>query len=159
MPRIQTKCFGEVEYSPDAVFEFPNGLPGFETEHAFVFLEQPANHPLMFMQSLSRPDVCFILLPVLAADPRYKLRVAEEDLAALHLPAGRQPRIGRDVLCAVLVCAADEERPDPTVNLLAPILVNLKRQIGIQAIQTQAGYSYRHPLVSQDRGQELLACS
>ena len=159
MPRIQTKCFGEVEYSPDAVFEFPAGMPGFEGEHDFVFLERPGAYPLMFMQSVSSPEVCFILLPVLAADPNYRLSLAEEDLAALRLPAGRQPRIGKDVLCAVLVCAGGEERPDPTANLLAPILVNLKRQIGIQAIQTQSAYSYRYPLISQDRHVELAACS
>jgi flagellar assembly factor FliW len=158
MPRIQTKCFGQVEYSPDAVFEFPDGMPGFEAEHAFVFLERPGAHPLMFMQSVSSAKVCFILLPVLAADPNYKLRLAEEDLAALRLPAGRHPRIGKDVLCAVLVCAAGEARPDPTINLRAPILVNLKRRIGIQAIQTQPGYSYRQPLVPQDPQEELVAC-
>jgi len=159
MPRIQTKCFGEVDYSPDAVFRFPYGMPGFEAEHAFLFLEQPGTHPLIFMQSVCSPDVCFILLPVLAADPDYKLRLAEEDLAALHLPTGGQPRIGKDVLCGVLVCAGSEERPHPTANMLAPIVVNLKRQIGIQAIQTQAEYSYRHPLIAQDRSPELLACS
>jgi flagellar assembly factor FliW len=148
-----------VDYSPDAVFEFPYGMPGFEAEHEFVFLERPATHPLMFMQSVSSLDVCFILLPVLAADPKYKLRLAEEDLAALRLSAGRQPRIGRDVLCAVLVCAGGEERPDPTANLLAPIVVNLKRQIGVQAIQTRTEYSYRYPLVPQGHHEELVACS
>src|ERR1035441_2606519 len=140
MPRIHTKCFGQVEYSPDAVFAFPNGMPGFEAEHAFVFLERSAAHPLMFMQSVSSANLCFIVLPVLAADPKYKLRLAGEDMAALGIPAGKQPRIGKDVLCAVLVCAAGEERPNPTINLLAPIVVDLKRRIGIQAIQTQSGY-------------------
>jgi flagellar assembly factor FliW len=158
MPRIQTKCFGEMEYSPDAVFSFPDGMPGFENEHAFVFLKQPDAHPLMFMQSLSVPDLCFILLPVLAADPHYNLQLAEEDLATLRLPAGRQPRIGQDVLCAVLVCAAGDQRPDPTVNLRAPIVVNLKLQIGMQAIQAQSEYSYRHPLVSHDSQEELARC-
>jgi flagellar assembly factor FliW len=157
MPRIQTKCFDELEYSPDAVFEFPSGIPGFETEHAFVFLEQPAAHPLMFLQSLSRRDVCLILLPVLAADRYYELRLSDEDLMALRFPAGSQPQIGEDVLCAVTVRAADDQRPHPTVNLFAPILVNLKQKIGIQAIQTQ--YSPQHPLRSQGREEELIACS
>ncbi len=156
MPRIQTKCFDELEYSPDAVFEFPAGIPGFEAEHSFVFLEQPGTHPLMFMQSLSRQDVCFMLLPVLAADQHYELRLSEEDLAALRLPAGGQPQIGKDILCAVMVCAADGQRPYPTVNLFAPILVNLRQKIGIQAIQTQ--YSLQHPLVPQGRPEEMVAC-
>jgi flagellar assembly factor FliW len=159
MPSIQTKVFGEMDYSPDAVYQFPHGVPGFEAERAFVFLEQPATHPLMFMQSLSNKEVCFILLPVLAADPKYKLSLAEEDLAALRLSPDSQPRIGEEILCAVLVCAGDEERPGATVNLAAPILVNLKRQIGIQATQTESEYSYRHPLLSQDRQPELAPCS
>jgi flagellar assembly factor FliW len=158
MPRIHTKCFGQVEYSSEAVFLFPNGMPGFESEHAFVFLERPAAHPFMFMQSVRSAKASFILLPVLAADPAYRLRLADEDLTALGFSAGRQPRIGKDVLCAVLVCAAGEERPDPTINLLAPIVVNLKRRIGVQAIQTQSGYSYRQPLIPPERQEELAAC-
>ena len=157
MPRIQTKCFDELEYSPDAVCEFPYGIPGFEAEHAFVFLEQPATHPLVFMQSLRRPDVCFILLPVLAADRHYELCLSEENLFALRLPAGSQPRIGKDILCGAMVCAPDDQRPHPTANLFAPIVVNLKQRIGIQAIQTE--YSPRHPLISQDHQEELVACS
>jgi len=153
VPRVQTKCFDELEYSPDAVFEFPAGVPAFEAEHSFVFLEFPGTHPLMFMQSLSRQDVCFILLPVLAADRYYELHLSEEDLAALRFSSGSQPRIGEDILCAVTVSAADDQRPHPTVNLFAPIVVNLKQKIGIQAVQTQ--YSAQHPLRSEE---EAVAC-
>jgi len=159
MPCIRTKCFGEMEYSTDAVYRFPHGLPGFETECDFLFLEQPATHPLMFLQSIATPEVCFILLPVLAADPDYKLSLSEEDLALLHLPPGRQPGIGEDVLCAALVCATSEEPCGPTVNLLAPVVVNLEEQIGIQAIQTQTKYSHRHPLIPRESEQELVSCS
>jgi flagellar assembly factor FliW len=158
MPRIQTKYFGEMEYSGAAVYEFPHGLPGFESEHAFLFLEQPSTHPLMFMQSLFSPDVCFILLPVLAADPQYRLNLSDEDMDSLGLPPGGQPGIGEDVLCAVLVCAAAEGRTQPTVNLLAPVLVNLKQQIGIQAIQSQTQYSHRHPLIPEVK-EEPVPCS
>ena len=153
MPRVQTKCFDELEYSRDAVFEFPTGVPGFEAERSFVFLELPGTHPLMFMQSLSRQDVCFILLPVLAADRDYELHLSEEDLAALRFSSGSQPRIGEDILCAVTVSAADSQRPHPTVDLFAPIVVNLKQKIGIQAVQTQ--YSAQHPLRSEE---EAVAC-
>jgi len=156
MPRMQTKCFDEVEYAPDATFEFSSGIPGFETEHTFVFLQRPATHPLMFMQSVSRKDVCFILLPVLAVDRHYELRLSDEDLAALHLPAASRPDMGKDILCAVMVCAAGNDRPQPTANLYGPIVVNLKERIGIQAIQT--GYSPRHPLTSQEHPEEVKAC-
>ena len=159
MPRIRTKCLGEVECPPHAVFTFPFGIPGFEDERAFVLLERPGAQPLMFMQSVATPELCLILMPILAADPHYKLRLAAEDLAALGLPARKQPRMGKDILCAVVVCAGGDDRPAPTANLLAPIVVNLKRQIGIQVIQTQVHYSYRHPLFARHRHEELALCS
>lgn len=159
MPRVSTKCFGKVDYAAEAVFEFPYGIPGFEEETAFLFLERPGAHPLLFMQSIARPELCFILLPILSADPHYKLHLSDEDLAALRLPAGRQPLIGRDVLCAALVCAAGDGRPQPTLNLLAPILVNFNDRIGIQVIQTQSGYSHRYPLIPAERQMEMGLCS
>jgi flagellar assembly factor FliW len=108
----------------------------------------------MFMHSLSSPELSFILLPILVADPHYRLSLTEEDLAELRLPPGREPGIGNDILCGGLVSMAGEG-PGPTVNLLAPIVLNLKKRLGLQVMQTQSGYSHRYPLFAQE---ELLQC-
>jgi flagellar assembly factor FliW len=155
MPTTQTTCFGEIEFPLSAVFQFPAGLPGFENERGFVFLERPGTAPLMFMHSLSSPELCFILLPILVADPQYRLSLVDEDLSELQLPPHTEPRIGADILCGALVSMA-AEGSGPTVNMLAPIVLNLKNRVGIQVIQTQSGYSHRHPLYTQE---ELLQCS
>jgi flagellar assembly factor FliW len=155
MPMLQTTCFGEIEYPSSAVFQFPAGLPGFEKERGFVFLERPGTAPLMFMHSLSNPELCFILLPILVADPHYRLSLTDEDLSELQLAPRPKPRIGHDILCGGLVSVGNEGR-GPTVNLLAPIVLNLEKKVGLQVIQTQSGYSHRSPLNAQE---ELLPCS
>jgi len=155
MPQIETKYFGPVDYQPDSAFEFPEGLPGFEAERRWVFLERPDASPLLFMQNVSRHDLCFLVLPVLVADPDYRLSLAQEELDALRLPAGADPEIGKDLLCAAVVCAGDETRPSPTVNLLAPIVVDLPARVGMQAILAGSGYSHRRPLFPVE---ELVPC-
>ncbi|MGC9947718.1 MAG: flagellar assembly protein FliW [Bryobacteraceae bacterium] len=155
MPKIRTKCFQETDYADSSLFHFPSGLPGFDRERAFVFLSRPDSQPLLFMQSVLTPELCFVLLPVFAVAPQYRLVLDEEALADLHLPPESQPIIGEDILCAVIVCARGNQEP-PTVNLLAPVVVNLHDRIGIQAIQTQSGYSHRHPLAAKE---ELASCS
>lgn len=155
MPLLQTTCFGEIEYPSSAVYQFPAGLPGFENEREFVFLERPGTAPLMFMHSLSSPELCFILLPILVADPDYRLSLVDEDRSELQLPPRPEPRIGDDILCGGLVSVGNEATV-PTVNLLAPIVLNLKKRVGMQVIQTQSGYSHRHPLYARE---ELLQCS
>lgn len=157
MPRMETTYFGEMDYAADSVFQFPAGLPGFESERAFLFLQQPDTEPLMFMQSLFDPKLCFLLLPVLAADPNYRTHLNSDQLSELHLPPEHQPRIGEDILCAAILCAGDETRLQPTVNLMAPIVLNLKERIGMQVIQEGSSYSCQHTLSAND--QELAPCS
>jgi flagellar assembly factor FliW len=153
MPRIPTKFFGDRECDADSIYTFPGGLPGFEDQHSFCFLTMPGSEPLLFMQSTSIQNLCFVMLTILVVDPDYKAALADEELAMLDLPRGRTPQIGRDILCAALVCSGSGA--EPTVNLMAPIVVNLKTKTGIQMIHGESGYSYRHPLRLEE---ELVAC-
>ena len=77
--RIQTKYFGAIECGTESVYHFASGLPGFEEERDFAFLSRPDSHPILFMQSLSNVDLCFLLLPILAVEPQYKLSLSAED--------------------------------------------------------------------------------
>ena len=143
MPDACTQHFGVLPYQEDEVLLFPDGLPGFENERSFLLVQQPATRPLLFLQSLSRPDLCFISLPILVVDPGYQTSITPEDLARLDLPVDRQPRIGPDVLCLALISIRENEFP--TANLLAPVVVNLRARKAVQAIQ-EIGYSHQFPV-------------
>lgn len=151
--RFETQHFGTVEYDNEAICEFPAGLPGFEDEREFLPLELPRTRPIVFLQSLRRAELCFITLPVQTIEPGYRLALSAEDLRLLGLAEERQPEIGREVLCLAIVAVV--EGGPPTANLLAPIVINLANQRGVQAIQSDSVYSLRHPLPA---GEEQ-ACS
>jgi flagellar assembly factor FliW len=153
MPRILTKFFGECDCEPTALFSFPAGLPGFEDQTSFFFLTIPDSEPLLFVQSATMRDLCFILLPVLVVDPQYRLELTREELLELEFSHTEEPVIGTDVLCAAIVSSGDGEAP--TVNLMAPIVVNLNAKSGIQAIHGESGYSHRHPLPLEEA---LISC-
>lgn len=153
--RFETRHFGTIEFERDAICEFPAGLPGFEDEHEFLALELPHTRPIVFLQSLRRADLCFITLPVQTIEPGYRLLMSAEDLRLLGLPEERQPELGREVLCLAIV-AVGEGQP-PTANLLAPVVINLANRRAVQAIQSDSGYSHRHPLPVP--GGEEQACS
>ena len=142
--RCKTRYFGNVDYNEESVLVFPEGIPAFEQEKRFLALRQPQNEPMVFLQSLLTPELCFVALPVQAVRPGFRLNMAPEDLAALQLDPSRQPEIGRDVLCLTLLSLV--ENMPPTVNLLAPIIVNIKTLNGRQAIQMDSPYSHREAL-------------
>jgi flagellar assembly factor FliW len=149
MPVILTKFFGECASDLGARFSFPAGLPGFEDQTSFFFLSMPGSEPLFFLQSVSRVDLCFVLLPVFVVDPAYCLQLTRDDLTLLQLPLDRQPLMGPELLCAAIISFGDGSAGEgevPTANLLAPIVVNLAANIGMQAILSESGYSHRQPL-------------
>ena len=145
MSRIPTKFFGECDCEAGALFSFPSGLPGFEDQRSFFFLKIPGAEPLLFLQSVSTRNLCFILLPILVVDPHYDLELASDELSELQLPLDRTPVIGRDILCAATICSGSGDAP--RANLMAPIIVNLQTKIGRQVIRGESGYSHRHPLL------------
>ena len=153
MPTVDTKYFGAMPYEEESCFEFPWGLPAFEEERRFLPLEMPGHKPLVFLQSTANPTLCFIALPVLAADPKYVLAVSPDDLQALSLPEDRQPAIGPEVLVLTLL-SIHEEAP-ATANLLAPVVVNLANRRALQAVRYDSVYSHAQALVSH---KEEYAC-
>jgi flagellar assembly factor FliW len=144
MPEFDTTCFGRISYEENSWFYFPSGLPGFERLRSFLPLSFPDRQPLLFLQSLEDPELCFISLPVLAADPDYRLEISPEDLAILGLAPRVAPRIGTDVLCLAVLSLREA---GPTANLLAPIVVNLHNRRGVQAISPGGTYSHQHALL------------
>lgn len=142
MPAVETKHFGKIPYEPGAEIEFPSGLPAFEERRKFVLIRPPKTHPLLFLQSLDDVNVCFPVLRVVDVDPLYRLHLAKEDLHRLELPTSRQPRMGEDIECLVVVAL----RPGgATANLLAPFVINLRKMQAVQAVSGDP-YSLQHPL-------------
>jgi flagellar assembly factor FliW len=142
-PSVATKYFGHTTYEPGSEIEFPWGLPAFEDRRKFVAIRFPKTDPLLFLQSLEDPGLCFVTMPALAAEPQYRLRLSAEDLSRLGLPSSRQPRVGQEVQCLVVVAIRET---GPTVNLLAPVVINVKNMKAIQAVMPESPYSVRREL-------------
>lgn len=144
MPRTLTKHLGEIEYTDEEVVRFPLGLPAFENEHRFLMLADPATRPLVLLQSLTDPTLCFITLPVSLIEPNYSLSILAEDLVSIGLPPEGPVEIGSNVKCFTILTIGDG-RP-PTANLLAPVLLNLKDRLAVQAVQVDTKYCCKQEL-------------
>jgi flagellar assembly factor FliW len=151
MSLIETKYFGAIEHDEESAFHFPLGLPVFEGENSFVPIELPGSEPLVFLQSTSTRDLCFLAFPILVVSPDYHLGVAPEDLATLGLEGDGQPRIGQDVLVLSLLCVRDKF--PVTANLMAPVVVNLRTREAVQAVRHDSVYSHEQPVAGAGRAE------
>lgn len=143
MPSMDTKHFGHIVFESRDAIEFPRGLPGFEDRRRFLAIRQERNAPLVFLQSLEDPELCFITAPVHAVEPQFRLKLSEEDRAVAGLSLGRKPRIGKDVWALGVISVRET---GPTVNLLAPLVINLRTLRAVQAVMRESAYSHQHAL-------------
>jgi flagellar assembly factor FliW len=136
---IVTPRFGEVEFTETDVIEFPWGLPGFSDLRRFLALSLPEQPNFIWLQSVEEPQTA---LP--AADPwqiftDYEPKLPPYATEALEL---RNPE-DFTILCVVIVTKGAEEM---SMNLMAPIIVNLKTRRARQVMLENSGYGVRTPI-------------
>ncbi len=144
MPNVLTRRFGMIHIEDSDVIQFHYGLPGFESHTRFTLIALPASSPLLFLQSLDSPDLCFITTPIDAVDPEYQLKLTPEDRRTFVL--------SNDLIVLAIVTAP--EQGVATANLLAPVVIDPRKGIGIQAVRMDSCYSHQQPLPEMSR-----ACS
>jgi flagellar assembly factor FliW len=146
MTRIVSRYFGSFDLHDKDLVYFPYGLPGFEDQTQYAALSIPGQEPILYLQSVARPELCLLTLPARVFCPDYQLELSPEDRLVLGLPERSNPRIGVDVACQVIV-TVDQDR-EPAANLAAPLLINLSSRRALQIFQVHFGYSFQHPVAS-----------
>jgi flagellar assembly factor FliW len=136
---LVTRQFGKIEFEESSTLDFPAGLPGFENKTRFVLVERPEWKPMVAIQSIDSPELCFFALPVEAIDANYQLLMTPEDTRTLALTS-------KPISLAILSAS---EPSLWTANLLAPVVINQEARRAVQAVRADSLYSHRHPL---DRG-------
>ena len=143
MTEIETKHFGRVAVSSGLEIEFPAGLPAFECEHRFLAIKHPRTQPLILLQSMSTPGLCFPALPVAAVDPAYHLQMSVEDLRVLGLAESGEAATSDLVVLALVVIGGNGRI---SANLMSPVVVNRANARAVQAVRWDGAYLHNHPV-------------
>lgn len=134
--------FGQIALVERQVLEFPGGLPGFEQARRFVLidLESPRFSPFLLLQGIDGGTPSMAVLPLDIRCDIYKTEDLSDAARALGI-------VFED--CGLLLVAtirrADTE-VSVTVNLRAPILVDLRRRCAWQKVLPSDRYAIRHRL-------------
>ena len=137
--KIQTKYHGEKEIQQEEVLTFSNGIPGFEREKKFVLLTFPDNNVFYVLQSVSTPDVSFVVTDPFSFFIDYHVKIDDATIEALSIKAEA------DVTLLTILTVRDPFE-ETTANLQAPIVINKKTHSGRQVILTGTPYETRHNL-------------
>ncbi len=139
--KIDTSRFGFVQIEPHDLLHFPTGMLGLEDCRHWVLLADAENDALGWLQSTSRPEVALAVVSPRRFVPDYQVRLARGELAPLELTELRDAQ--------VLTILGQNER-GITLNLKAPVVINLQRRLGRQVI-TNGDLPIQYPLAGELR--------
>lgn len=136
---IKSTRFGEIEVAEELIINFTNGIPGFPQETSFAFLAQGPDSPFFFIQSVSNPDLTFILIEPFTFLPDYTFKLEDEIVSGLQLSDKNLPQVFN-------IVSVRDNIESATVNLIAPIIVNWQAKIASQIILEKTSYTTRQRL-------------
>lgn len=126
---------------PVPVIELVHPMPGFPGDARFALVQLDDDGMLHGFRSLDHEGLEFIVVPPTAFYPDYAPEIADEVVADLGID-----RV-EDVL-VLLVVRAGASLADTTVNLRAPLLVNVANRRASQVILDDQDLSLNAPLVA-----------
>ena len=122
---IRTSRFGTLNIDSQAILLFPDGVIGFSGHRHWVLLREGKSASFGWLQSLSDPETAFAVVTPSAYVPDYQLRFHRDEMSSL-------PWSASDESLVLAIVSRNEDRL--TINLKAPILINLDRCIGRQLL-------------------------
>jgi flagellar assembly factor FliW len=126
---IYTTRFGTLSVHPQDELLFEQGLLGLEGCRRWVVLTDAENPALGWLQSIDHGHVALGIVSPRRFVPAYQLRVDRDDLRPLELDTVRD---------AEVVVIASRHSSGLTLNLRAPLVINVEKKRGCQVIAKDA---------------------
>lgn len=134
---IQTTYFGEVEIDTTHILNFQFGLPGFENEKEFILLPLEENSVFQILQSVRTAGLAFIITNPYEITTNYSFELEEATIHALQINDEKE-------VAVFAIVSLKETIAKSTVNLKAPIVLNMTNQKAKQVILNNEHYPIRH---------------
>lgn len=138
---IETKYLGELSIKEEQVIQFPDGLPGFPDETQYILLELPGNPVFNILQSIHTKDIAFIVTSPYHFYATYAFNLSQSIIEKLQI----ETESDVDVLTIVTLANPFSKS---TINLKAPLILNIKKQYGKQYILNDTDYPIKAPITT-----------
>lgn len=139
---LKTKYHGTRYYEKEDVIIFKKGIPGFGNLKKFIIFSAEDNNLFYILQSIEDVSIGIVLVSPFNVLQNYEFKLNDTKLNELEINSHQ------DVLVLTTV-TLNEKLEDITVNLKAPLVINIKGKVGEQIILESIDYSIKYPLFKE----------
>lgn len=142
--QVPSQALGAIEVRPDSLISFCEPLAGFPECTAYALIEHTresgtASGSIFWLQAVERPFHAFVVTDPWGVHPEYAPEISDADAGQLELGSFEDARVF-GILTVPLTPS------EITINLRAPVVVNVARRLAKQVVVLNDEYHTRHPL-------------
>ncbi|GFR36138.1 flagellar assembly protein FliW [Thermobrachium celere] len=134
--QISTKFFGDIIIQEENIIYFNEGIPGLDEYKRFVILDIEDTN-IKCMQSIEEREIAFLIINPWDYFKDYEIELTDEEVNYLGI------KDYKDVLVYNVVTVRQNKI---TVNLLAPIVININNMNAKQIILNEKKYNIRQEI-------------
>ena len=142
--KINTVRFGEIEISEERIFNFVLPIIGFNELKKFVIIDLNKDSFFKWLQSVDDPELAFPIVSVFSMNVDYTLDLPDDVVENLKIE-------NVESILVMNIASIPQDNPQgTTLNLLAPLVFNVDKQLAGQVILSGSGYDISFPLFKKN---------
>lgn len=141
---INNPKLGPLQAGENQIITFDHGLLGFVEYRRFVLLAPPETSPFSLLQCVDQPEVSLLLTDPCSLVARLNLGRLN---STLHELDARTPE---DLQVFITLTLPPGQPNEATANLVSPILINPRTQLGKQVVLENQHYSHKQRILGDD---------
>jgi len=135
---INTRDFGVIEVEEDAIYEFDDGLYGFEDDRKFAIFQKSFDDiSFLYLQSVDNIVPCFLVFEPWDLHPDYRPVLTQEDMEICGVDT-------IDDLIFLVIASVPASIKDLSINIKSPVVLNPKTKKARQVILQNPDYTVRY---------------
>lgn len=137
--KLNTKCHGVKEYEEKDIIKFEKGIPGFEKLKKFILFPAEENEVFSILHSIEDDELGIVVVSPFHFMKDYEFDLNEEKMKELEVESHEEVLVLNTV-------TLNSKIEDITINLKAPIVININKKLGEQIILDNPNYAIKHLL-------------
>lgn len=140
---LETKYHGVHEYEEKNVISFPKGLPGFDHLKKFIIFPVEDNEIFSILHSIEDENIGFVIVTPFDLADDYEFEIEDEIIKRLKIAKKEDIFVKNIVTLSSIL-------EKITMNLRAPIIINIKENLGEQIILNNEKYLIKYPVFKEN---------
>ena len=145
---IETKKFGIVDVNPNAVFEFVLPIIGFNDFKKYTIIDFKPDSPFKWLQSMDDMELAFPVTLCSFFGIDYQFDIPDDEAQKLEIESAD------DVFVCNIANIPSSNPQGATINMLAPIIINLANQKAMQVVLKNTDFQVRYKLFEKKESEE-----